>query len=492
MTITIELAIPDDGWVELSGSNSHGYFTNSGQHNLLCAEALTKPAADSNLGHQLSPNRDLEFKVVGSQKVWVKALNGAGRLILTSNVFSKGRLTTAEATIVSPLTYYDDLQVAELSPIFQYNFEYTVDNTELTINTVTGGGTVTQAEAMAVISSSTTTGSTACLQTKRKARYKSGFGALLRITTLYENGGVAGTEQWFGLADEIGSSVAFKNGYVLGFSGEAFRFNRFQNDAEFPTEIADWDDPLDGSGPSGEILDETNLNIWFISFGHLGAGGAILFWQHPSTKQMIKVLGLPYSNLHKNPAVFMPNFHGTAFVDNKATSVDLVIKTGSMAYFVEGKAEPIILHQPQTSSDIKIKTDVTGEIAIFTIRNKTTYAGKTNFIEVQLEDFAYSIEALAANNLAELRIVRNATLGGTPDFSDINTTDSVLEIDVAGTTVTDGKLLVPRTLAGKNDSKSDNLLPFKVILAPGETATVAGTSVSAATMKAALLVRELF
>jgi len=59
-----------------------------------------------------------------------------------------------------PLTAFGDLRTAELTPQFQGSFEYTVDNTELSTNTVVNGGTVTQADAMCVVTSSTTTAST--------------------------------------------------------------------------------------------------------------------------------------------------------------------------------------------------------------------------------------------------------------------------------------------------------------------------------------------
>lgn len=42
--------------------------------------------------------------------------------------------------------------VAQLHPQWQQSFEYTVSNTTLNENTVTGTGTIAQADAMAVVS----------------------------------------------------------------------------------------------------------------------------------------------------------------------------------------------------------------------------------------------------------------------------------------------------------------------------------------------------
>ena len=120
------------------------------------------------------------------------------------------------------------------------------------------------------------------------------------------------------------------------------------------------------------------------------------------------------------------------------------------------------------------------------------YAGKVNFIDILLENLTASIEADAANNLGGVRLVKNATIGGNPSFTDINTTDSVAEIDVSGTTVTGGKNLFNIPLAGKNDKGFQNLVPYEIILNPGETVTLAGESIASATVEGALLFKDLF
>lgn len=406
----------------------------------------------------------------------------------------RNKITELEELLVGNNRYtaFGELQVAELSPVFQYTFEYTVDNTELTTNTVTNGGTVTQANAMAVINSSTTTDSSACLQSKRQAKYRSGLGALARFTTLFETGGVANTFQLAGMVDEIGSQTEFKNGYTIGFDGETFGFHRFANDVISSVNQSDWDDPLDGSGASRMTLDTSKLNVWEIRFQYLGGGGIELWVESSSTGNFVLAHKVLYANLNTVPSNFMPNFHITMYVNNKGTTTDLVLKTGSFSYFIEGKTELIQTHQPHFTTGVRSKASVTTEIALFTIRNKSTYASKTNFIELVLENVFASVQASSANNLAELRFVRNATLGGTPSYTDISTTDSIVDIDTAGTTVTGGDTLFSVALAGKNDRESENLVSYKLILEPGETITISATSANTATIKAGLLWKELF
>ncbi len=389
-------------------------------------------------------------------------------------------------------TAFGELLVGQLFPQFQMSFEYTVGNTDLNTNTVVDGGTVTQANAMALVGTSTTTASTARLQSKQHARYKSGLGGVIRMTAKF-TAPVADTVQLVGLADETGSSAAFKNGYMIGYIGTVFGLHRFQNDVLTTVAIADWDDPLDGSGPSNMTLDQTKLGIFYIAFEYLGGGGFSVWTESDTEAETFIAHTEPYSNLNTTPSVHNPNFFFTAFTDNAGTTSDMVVSCGSYGYFVQGLTSFIELHQPHNTSSKREKTSVTTEVAIFTIRNKATYQSKTNFIDIVLESVTASIEAAAANNLGEVRLIRNTTLGGTPSYADINTANSVVEIDTAGTTVTGGKDLFTALLAGKNDRLTPtNFTDFKFILNPGETITVAGSSANAATIDSAALWKELF
>lgn len=390
-----------------------------------------------------------------------------------------------------PLTAFGDLRVAELSPQVQLSFEYTVTNTELNVNTVVAGGTVTQADAMAVITTSTTTGSSAQLRSKAHAKYRAGLGGLARFTALFTTG-VAATEQYVGIMDEVGSGAAFKNGLAVGFDGATFGFHRFVNDSKVTVAQTAWDDPLDGTGASGMTIDPTKLNVWAIRFQFLGAGAIQLLVEDDSTGDLVVVHEILFANKNTSPHSYNPNYHLQAYANNKATTSNLIVNTASVAYFVEGKTGLVELQQPQFSSGEKTKLTVTTEVAVFTIRSKSTYASKTNFIATLLEYVSASVEAGATNNLANIRLVKNATLGGSPSYADINTTDSTIDIDVAGTTVGGGKELINIPLAGKNAQASINLVQYLIGMEAGDTITVAASSANSATIKSGLLWKELF
>lgn len=424
-----------------------------------------------------------QFKTFGHQR---------GCILGDENLNQMGILTNPlNVQTDNQLTAFGELVVGELHPQFQGSFEYTVSNTDLNGDESTGGGSVSQASGMAVVATSTTPGSTGHLDSKQHARYKAGIGGSMRFTALFTSP-VANTEQYAGIPDTEGSSAAFMNGYLVGYDGVTFGFHRFQNDVKFTVAQAEWDDPMDGTGVSGMILDQTKLNVYSIQYQYLGAGAIRLFIESDTTGLFVLVHTVHYANKNIEPSVHNPNFHFALYVANKATSNNMIVKSSSYAYFVEGKTSFIELHQPENASGRKQKTLVTTETSIFTIRNKAIYASKTNFIDVLLLLASGSIEASSANNLGDIRVVKNATLGGSPSYSDINTTNSVIEFDVDGTTVTGGTELATGLLAGKNAERTVPLIDNRIILSPGDTLTLAGSSENSATIRAQASWRELF
>lgn len=411
------------------------------------------------------------------------------KIIVTCNEASSSNSTSLAESSQNklPLTSYGELSTAQLSPIFQGSFEYTVDNTELNENVVTNGGTITEADSMAVLSTSTTANSTACLRSRRLIKHHSGFGTLARFTTLFSIP-VDGTEQFAGLMDDNGISQSFKNGLAVGFNGLTFGFNRFVNDTLITRSQVDWLDPLDGSGRSGNTLIHENLNVWFIRF-HDIAGAIELFFELPNGNIILVDL-IEYAGKFTIPSLFNPSFHFIHWINNGTTTSDIVLKSASYGAFVEGDVFPTQAHQPAFPSGLQAVTDVTTAVTILTIRCKELYFGKENFIEVLIRGIVVSIEANNANNLADVAVVANATISN-PVFTDINATNSVVEIDTSGV-ATGGKLLITLPLAGKNDKIIVPANDARSLLLHGDTISIIGTSANSATMKASLIWRELF
>jgi hypothetical protein len=239
-------------------------------------------------------------------------------------------------------------------------------------------------------------------------------------------------------------------------------------------------------------LDPTKLNVFEIRFQYLGAGKIDFMVEDDSTGEFVVFHTIHYANANTTPSLYNPNMRGVFYVNNGAVASDLTVRTASMGYFIEGNTTIRDVHRPFFGTGKQQKTSVTTETAICTIRARSTYASKTNFIESMLVGVSAAVEAGTANNLGYVRIVKNATLGGTPSYSDINTNNSTVEIDTAGTTVTGGTELFGEGLAGKNDKFAFNFRDWQVIIEPGDTITIAAESANSATIDAALTWQELF
>lgn len=390
-----------------------------------------------------------------------------------------------------PLSAFGDLRTVELTPLFQGSFEYTVDNTDLLEKFVSGSGAITQATGKAVLSTGTTAGSYAYLQTKTHARYRAGLGGLYRFTVQIDSDGT-GTKHLAGLADKLGSTAAFNNGYCVGRDNDQYGFHRYQNDVRFTTPISSWDDPLDGTGPSGLTIDWTKLNVFFINYQYIGAGAQFIYYEDQDTGKVVLVHTAPYSNQNTVPSVYNPNFHGVLYVSNGATTTDYQISSASYAYFVEGRVKEFQIHQPQNTSDVVEVTGITAEVPLFSIRVKAQYASKDNYIDILLERIVASVEASAANNLAQIRVIKDpATLTGA-SWVDINTNNSVVELDTSATAFTGGNPIIVSPLAGKNDKTIENLVPYDIVGQESDVYTVTGLSANSATIRSALLWKELF
>ena len=391
----------------------------------------------------------------------------------------------------SPLTAFWDIRVAEMKPQFQGSFEYTVDNTDLNENTVTWWWTVTQGSAMLNLNTSTTTWSYAEFRSRRAAKYKPWLWGLMRFTACF-TAWVAATSQLIWLADELWSSEDFENGYMVWYTWADFTVAKFRNDTVSTVTQMNFDDPLDWTGRSWLSIDFEKLNVFQIQFQYLWAWAIKFFVESPDTWDFTLFHTIKYAGTETQPSVHNPNFHFCWYADNKATTANLTLKSASYGYFVEWPTQYIENHQPQNWTGQITKTWVTTSEPILTIRNKTTYASKQNFIEILAELISGSIEASSPNNLWDLAIIVNWTLWGTPSWSDINTNNSVVEIDTSATSISWWKALLDLPLAWKNDRAFVDLNPFKIILEEWETISVVWSSAASATINASLTWKELF
>ncbi len=110
-------------------------------------------------------------------------------------------------------TAFDELHVAELTPVVQLQFPYNINTDQVDV-LVNNSGTITQSDNMAVLQSGTNSVARAELHSIVPIKYNPGQGGLVRFTTIYTPG-VPDSSQYHGVGD-IG------DGYFFGYSGSTF------------------------------------------------------------------------------------------------------------------------------------------------------------------------------------------------------------------------------------------------------------------------------
>lgn len=427
------------------------------------------------------------FKIYNSSPSKLKALahseNNSGTISLKSdpsgNLYVKTLSANNEPESL-PYTAFGELRVAQLKPQAGWNFSYSV-NPDIIISTTATSGSITQSSGKAVLQTTTTSNSTAAIETRDVLRYVPGEGGLIRFTAIFTTG-VAGTKQVIGYGDDT-------DGFFFGYNGSSFGVLRRQNGSENWVAQTAWNgDKFNGSGTSGVTLDPTKGNVYSIRFQWLGFGAIEFYIENPSTGEATMVHRMAYANANDNPSIYNPSLPLSAKVLNSGISSNIVLQTTSAMGFIEGISENVL---ETINSQTVSKADVSDERAIFSIKNISSFQGKTNRVRVKVG--VVSSAADGTRN-AQLRLVRNVNyLSGSSGWTNISSGVSVVQYDTGISGFSGGRTLM-RWTVGKYNSDSIFFVPdsVPVIISPGETLTFAASSHATAEFDCSLTWLELF
>lgn len=370
-----------------------------------------------------------------------------------------------------PRSSFGEIAVTNPTPVIQVDFIYNV-NADMVETTVTGSGTVTQADSMVVVSTTAASSSSALVKTKTFMKYRPGQGAQVRGTALF-TAGVANSTQKFGCGD-------VDDGLFFGFNGTAFgvlhRLDGF--DTWIPQ--TSWNaDKMDGTGgssnPTGQLLDPTKGNVYQISFQWLGFGQLVFSIEDSTSGRFIPVHTLNYANTAVVPSLTNPSFPILWEAINTTNTSNVIVKGASCCAQIEGK----IRYLGPTNAIGFSKTAITTALTnVLTIRNKSSYQSITNRTPINILKYSVSVDG---NKPVEFELVKNATLGGTPSYTDISVNTSVVDYDTAGTTVTGGTIIDFASLASSGSLNQSSTENTEIILLPGETLTLAVRATSTTT-----------
>ena len=239
------------------------------------------------------------------------------------------------------------------------------------------------------------------------------------------------------------------------------------------------EDVMDGTGPSKMTLDPTKGNVYQICYQWLGFGMISFYMEDSTTGDFQLVHKLQYANANTATSINNPSLPICCTVENTTNDTDVVLKVPSLAAFVEGENDD---HGPRFVKS-NAKAGITTETSILTIRNNLVAGSIENRSKIVVKFLSLATET--GNKVAAFRVVRGATLGGSPSYASVDT-DSIVSFDVAGTTVTGGDELFAQTLSQDSSDKVFLNNGLVIELFPGETLTFAGGSALSSDMTAAM------
>jgi len=363
--------------------------------------------------------------------------------------------------------------------LLQFDFVYGILNQSgNTAATGTGAVVDTNLARLRAQSGITPTTGTALFTSVKPARYKAGEGITARFTTVFGSP-KAGNVQ------EIGAGTT-ENGYFYGFNGTSFGilYRNSSSGSLVETWIpqTDWNgDKADGTGASLFNWNPFFGNVCMIRYAFLGFGDVNFFVQDSLSGRFILVHTIRYANSSANVQLSNPTLgFWVRCANTGGNTSNVTLYVGSVGFFMNGLRE---YTNGRFSAD-SAKSGVTTETNILTIKNATTFNGITNKGVVKLESVSFggNVNGVNPSGYALLKIKKDVTLGGTPNFTPISGTtsnngatitngQSLASIDIAGTTITGG---VPyfSISANMNNGYQVDLSPYNIFILPTETITV--------------------
>lgn len=343
------------------------------------------------------------------------------------------------------------------------NFVYSNSAKDVT-DTSAGTGSIGHTGALAEVRSGAGVGE-GRLESVDSTRYRAGHHFDCMFTTLYESN-EDGVNSRHGLYDE-------RDGFAFGFQGTQFGIWYKNNTVEIFIPQTSWNrKKLDGTEIEigGFDLDPSTLNIYYISYAHLGVFppyfqvylGDVLGWQ---TVHVIET-----TNSLTVTTVDNPNLPVSMAVERASgTGVDVVLRSGSW------RAGAIGEDQEDNSSDrwfnftvLEVSLVSSARNNVFTLRSKDLFQGKNNHVRAEISVVSFSNEDSAKT------VAFFGTTGGILDgngaFTDINSADSVMQVSTGGTV--SGGAQGPATVqSAKTDRRSD-VRGTGIFIYPGEDFTV--------------------
>jgi hypothetical protein len=209
---------------------------------------------------------------------------------------------------------------------------------------------------------------------------------------------------------------------------------------------SEWNiDKMDGKSMSGITLDPAKGNVFEIQQQYLGYGAILFSVENPGFGCFQNVHRIEYANANTSPNMTSPFMRLEMEIENTGNTTALSCYSASLAGFVEGVQAPMRDLRGFGNTKASVGTSYT---SIISFRVSRIFADRINRAPCWPHLLSFACEAVKP---VECIMVIAPTLGGEPDWTFIDASDSIMEYDTTGTTSTGGRI-VGQFLLGKSDN----------------------------------------
>lgn len=344
------------------------------------------------------------------------------------------------------LGIFSSQKVSQEVPLESLTFQYGI-NAEIVSVIASDGGTITQADSSAVLTTGTLDGGYAELTSKRITRYVPGQGIRLRFTATFTTCTTQSTQ-------EVGLGNA--DGDFLGFGCVGATFGMIHRRAGTQTFVAK-------SAWNGAPItfDYTKGNVYSIAYQWLGYGVTRGVMER-NDGTFVTVHTFKFPNTRTTPTLSNPAMRFMARAYNWGNTTSKVITVPSVGIVQEGLPANGSIHRGQLNRRVVSSTAQ----PIFSLRNAATWdGGAVNMVRVRLQDIHVSGTGAADINCL---LLEDAELSSSAFQPTVPT--SPVWFDVDGGTVDGGYVRHAWVFEGSSGGSVEDL--GVIFVEPGMTLTI--------------------
>ncbi len=187
-------------------------------------------------------------------------------------------------------------------------------------------------------------------------------------------------------------------------------------------------------------FNKTLGNVFRIRYQYLGFGAIFFDMEDPADGMFYTVHTILFPSSSSTPSLSNPSLKFGIYAVNLTNTTDLVVRSASVGAFVD--ANPTSTRNPRAVVNTQsIGTSFTN---ILTLRNRRTYNGFINQVEVQPLKLSLAVESGSKNYQVEVRATTNP--GVEQNFTPAGN-NLVTDYDTTSATVTGGRLLAAASVA---------------------------------------------